>query len=617
MKVNPNWRSFVALGLALVLCASQAGQGLANPLAGPLQTAINNAADGATIPLAATTYTESLTINKNLTLKGVSSAYSIIQSPAAGQRVIMLGAGYHLELDNLTVNSGDLGSSSGGGGIYMDTNSTLTMNSSVVSNSKANYGGGIYQAGSAGSVTLNNTYLESNSAATDGGGLYADGNVTLSSATIFSNIANRHGGGIYVRYGNAQLTNGVFSTNYATTGDGGGLNLNNSLTVNGTSFAGNHAGHFGGGLSQWNNPGQTVSISGASFSYNTAKYNGGGAYVASSLTLTNTYFGVNSVNSSDSTITYGGGLYAGGGINGSGLNFYQNTAACTGCDYSAGGGLFVTRPALGVSTLANSTFEKDVAWDGSGIASTSYVQLTVNSSTFRNNGGTDGGYGGGINADWISGDQLVFQGNSVVNGGAGIDANTITLTRSRFIGNTAHSDDGGGGVLAYFDFTGINLLFDSNASTHGYGAALRVVHGPAKLWHATIARPAQAAGPAIRVESGATLELKNSILTNYNPGIYLAGTLNEDYNMFYNNFVDISYTAGSTRNSGGHSTGTLDPLFVSLAGGDYHLRSTSYAIGHGANLGVTVDLDGMARVSRWDIGAFQFYWRQFIPLTRK
>jgi predicted outer membrane repeat protein len=616
MKVNPNWRSFVALGLALVLCASQAGQGLANPQAGPLQTAINNAADGATIPLAATTYTESLTINKNLTLKGVSSAYSIIQSPAAGQRVIMLGAGYHLELDNLTVNSGDLGSSSGGGGIYMDTNSTLTMNWSVVSNSKANYGGGIYQAGSGGSVTLNNTYLEDNTAATDGGGLYADGNVTLSSATILGNVANRDGGGIYVRFGNAQLTKGVFSTNYATTGNGGGLNLNNSLTVNGTSFAGNYAGNFGGGLNQWN-AGVTVSISGASFSYNSAKYNGGAAYVASYLTLANTYFGVNSVNSGDATNAYGGGLYAGDGINGSGLTFYQDTAACTGCDTSHGGGLFITRQSLGASTLANSTFEKNVAWDGSGISSSSYVQLTVNSSTFRNNGGADGGYGGGIEADWISGDQLVFQGNSVSNGGAGIDANSITLTRSRFIGNTARSDEGGGGVLARFDFTGTNLLFDSNTSTHGYGAALRVVNGPAKLWHVTIAQPAQAAGPAIRVESGATLELKNSILTNYNPGIYLAGTLNEDYNMFYNNFVDISYTAGSTRNSGGHSTGSLDPLFVNLTSGDYHLRSTSYAIGHGANLGVTVDLDGMARVSRWDIGAFQFYWRQFIPLTRK
>ncbi len=70
-------------------------------------------------------------------------------------------------------------------------------------------------------------------------------------------------------------------------------------------------------------------------------------------------------------------------------------------------------------------------------------------------------------------------------------------------------------MYAYADFTGKNLLFAGNLSANG--TALRVVYGPVVLWHATISQPMQGTGPAIQVESGSTLELKNSILTNHNP----------------------------------------------------------------------------------------------------
>ena len=137
------------------------------------------------------------------------------------------------------------------------------------------------------------------------------------------------------------------------------------------------------------------------------------------------------------------------------------------------------------------------------------------------------------------------------------------------------------------------------------------------LKHITIARPAQASGPAIYVEAATTLTLNNSILTNYNPGIYLAGTLNEDYNLFYNNDGDIAVAVGYTYNPGGHSTGGLNPLLANPAGGDYHLRSNSPAIGTGTNLGVTIDLDGLPRLGRWDKGAYQFSRRVYLPVTRK
>ena len=46
---------------------------------------------------------------------------------------------------------------------------------------------------------------------------------------------------------------------------------------------------------------------------------------------------------------------------------------------------------------------------------------------------------------------------------------------------------------------------------------------------------------------------------------------------------------------------------LTAAGGNYRLQSTSPAIGNGTNLGVTTDLDGKPRTTRWDIGAYQYF----------
>ncbi len=60
-----------------------------------------------------------------------------------------------------------------------------------------------------------------------------------------------------------------------------------------------------------------------------------------------------------------------------------------------------------------------------------------------------------------------------------------------------------------------------------------------------------------------------------------------------------------------------DPLLADPAGGDYHLRYGSPAIGMGADLGVTIDLDGNARQDRWDAGAYQFTAKAYLPVIRK
>ena len=66
--------------------------GLCPPALAGLQDMINAASDGGTVTISAGTFNESLTIDKNLTLRGVSSATSILQPGAVGQRVITVKA---------------------------------------------------------------------------------------------------------------------------------------------------------------------------------------------------------------------------------------------------------------------------------------------------------------------------------------------------------------------------------------------------------------------------------------------------------------------------------------------------------------------------------------------
>ena len=143
-----------------------------------------------------------------------------------------------------------------------------------------------------------------------------------------------------------------------------------------------------------------------------------------------------------------------------------------------------------------------------------------------------------------------------------------------------------------------------------------LLNGTAELDFTTIVRPTNAnTDIAIFLENSSTLTLKDSLISSYMTGVDIeAGTtLTEDYNLV-NNTTNFDVQSGGTHTPGGHSIATQDPHFVNPSAGDYHLLSSSPAIGNGINLGVTTDLDGNARLGRWDIGAFQYWAFVYLPL---
>jgi predicted outer membrane repeat protein len=619
MKPYLNSRIVFAVLLALALCVSPAGPVLADRNSATIQSLINAAVDGGTVNIPAGTYSETLTVDKNLTLKGVSSGGTILEPGAANQRVISVTTGHNLRLETLRITGATL-SGDVGGGVYL-AGGNLVLDQVEIDHNQAVYGGGVFQTGTSSSVTVTNSTIDHNTASTTGGGIYADGSASLTNTALFNNNAGNHGGGIHVNSGTATLNGGTVSNNSALNGNGGGVNVNGGLSVSGTIFANNSAGGTsaatgsGGAITQWNT-GQSVSINQATFSANHATINGGAVFINESfLILTNSTFSENVADSgASSNDSYGGGVFAGGGLHGSGLAFSGNTVKCTSCSILAGGGLYIKRPSTGPSTITQSVFDRNVAWFGSGISSESSVQLTLTNSSFTNNGTSSlGGYGGGVDAYWMHGDKLFFQNNKVMNFGGALNGTVLELTNSRFIANMAGVS--GGAVHSNSSFTGANLVFGENESSNG--AALSVEGGIATLYHATIACLNRHTGSALFIKAGANLTVKNSILSAYSRAIRALGTVTEDYNLLYNNQFDYDPTGGGTINYGSNDLALKDPLFVNLSGNDYHLRWPSPAIGEGTDLSVSSDLDEVLRQGRVDIGAYQYIARVFLPLVLK
>ena len=136
-----------------------------------LQSLIDAAPNGGTVNVAAGTYNESLTVNKTLTLTGVSSGTTIIQA-VAGQHVITVTSGYNLRLENLTITGGHP-SGAVGGGVFVMSGSLTLINVRIAGNS-ADYGGGVFQSGQGGRVDATNSRIELNTTTNHGGGLYVE-----------------------------------------------------------------------------------------------------------------------------------------------------------------------------------------------------------------------------------------------------------------------------------------------------------------------------------------------------------------------------------------------------------------------------------------------------------
>jgi hypothetical protein len=181
----------------------------------------NLSAYPATITLAS----GQLVIDKDLTITGPANQVTVSGNDSS--RVIMVNSSATAEISGLTISAGNVTSGSrNGGGIYIESDSALTVDSSTFSGNMAYDGGGIYNLGT---LTVDGSTFWDNRATDHGGGIANDGTLMVNNSTFSINRA-KVGGGIFSSDGTLTVDNSTLYNNEVHYGTGSGI-YNTSLSA--------------------------------------------------------------------------------------------------------------------------------------------------------------------------------------------------------------------------------------------------------------------------------------------------------------------------------------------------------------------------------------------------
>jgi predicted outer membrane repeat protein len=335
-----------------------------------LQTALNGAASGKEIWVAAGTYKPTTGTLRTATFQLKSSV-----AVYGGFNGTEITRAQRNPSANLTILSGDLNGDDQGFTNNIEnvyhvvtgaTGATLDGFTIMAGNANgegtcpgAGCGGGM--SNSASSSTLINITFKNNFAAYGGGGLSnADGsNAILTNIKFSGNSSDDLGGGMASFSSNPILTNVTFIANSASSFGGGLYNSSGNPSLINVTFDGNTASEYGGGME--NNGGGSPALTNVTFSGNLAGGYGGGLYNSynCSPSLTNVTFSGNSAN-------HGGGMYNYYNVSSPQTNnaiFWGNTASSAAQIYNSGSSLFLSDSLVQDGCPANSTCTKIVTAD--------------------------------------------------------------------------------------------------------------------------------------------------------------------------------------------------------------------------------------------------------------
>jgi CSLREA domain-containing protein len=300
-----------------------------------------------------------LDLTTDLTIEGAGRTVTIIDANNL-DRVLQISAGNTVQISGVGLTGGRLGANFGGG-ILVESGSTLLLTNSRVNSNDAAGGGGIYVSDS--TLTLTNSRVNGNNSTGEGGGIYvSNSTLTLTNSRVDGNDANSAGGGMLVSSSTLTLTDSRIDGNNGSY-TGGGIDVESgTMTLTNSRINDNTAGYSGGGIDAGSG---IMTLTNSRVYSNTVTGSGGGI----SLSLgTMTIIG-----SQVSTNTSG---FAGGGISSGGALTLVNSTMSGNNAVATGGGINVV---IGTTSLYNVTITNNIAdsnadddGDGGGV----YITLT-------------------------------------------------------------------------------------------------------------------------------------------------------------------------------------------------------------------------------------------------
>ncbi|WP_203922673.1 right-handed parallel beta-helix repeat-containing protein [Rugosimonospora africana] len=215
-------------------------------------------------------------ITQPITINGQDATITRAAS-ATNFRILNVGVGGRLTLNNLTITGGFAPDSPGGGGILVQAGGRATLyDTTVTHNQSTTNGGGIANYGIA--AVLGDGHgggkVANNSTPVSGGGIYNQGQLSTKDIEVSDNTSDIEGGGITDR-GTAVLEQTRIVDNFADS-SGGGLTTVAAVTkLTASTVSDNTADGDGGGIECVSS---TIYVSSTKVDHNTATDDGGGIF---------------------------------------------------------------------------------------------------------------------------------------------------------------------------------------------------------------------------------------------------------------------------------------------------------------------------------------------------
>jgi hypothetical protein len=401
----------------------------------------------------------------------------------------------------VTIDGGGMITLSGGNALRLfivNPGARLTLRNLTISNGYSNLDGGAIH--NAGHLVIEDSILRENNTTTSGSGgaILNIGVLTVTNASFINNTGG-NAGAIYPRFASSRTTirQSFFWNNRATitltTGWGGAMLLWDGapVTISETQFLSNSARH-GGALYNLGD----LSLFDTQLISNVAALGSGGLFTTNPVTVTGGLWQQNQCGAS----CFGGAIYSAAPLTLIGADFVSNTAPFAGGVYAAGalsvsGGLFRGNHCQNPNC--------------SGGALLADAGLTVVDTDFiSNTAGSGGGAAMVVGPAALSGG--LFERNrctgSPCQGGGLYALNTLAVTNTRFVSNTALAGSGaglstaGGLALSGAHFVG------NQAAFYGCGAyALGSAQVAGGLFEANACTSDTSAGGGLRVNGALAL----------------------------------------------------------------------------------------------------------------
>ena len=469
----------------------------------------------------------------------------------------------------------------GTGGAMTIFGDNATIKNSNFTGGSARLGGGIYVGADSGSTQITNSIFKSNVAWERGGAvnLYASG-VHIDQGQFYDNLAI-NGSALYVGGVGTQnkVHESIFSGNNATSYGGGIYWVAYEGEIRDSEFISNSA-EYGGGI-YLNGKSANTNITNTKFKFNNAVKNGGAIDCnATQMNLTNTLFESNYAGEYGAALCREANATGGHGKNNT---FISNHAGISGAalawlnvenininNYTfidntaerSGGAIYISEGSDNC-VIFNSTFKGNhltnmTEYHNGGAIDCVGDNLTVNMSSFENNGANTGG---AIYVDTGSSQAHILASNFTSNyayadGGAiGLKADTLIINESIFKSNTAI----GSGGAVYVGGIGENntihysVFEDNQAGNHG--GAIDWLAKAGEIIHSNFTKNSAEYGGAVYLNGVSSKSRISDVIFKENTATENGGAIDcnaTEMNLTHTKFISntAKYGAGLCRESG-------------------------------------------------------------------